>query len=135
MTIHTGSCHCGAIEIELTAPDQIEVYECTCSMCERTGFLHLIVAKEDFRLVKGAESLSTYTFNTGVAKHYFCKVCGCKPYYVPRSNPDGFSVNARCLDKKTIMRMTVLPFDGKNWEANGDSLAHLSAGTAEPIEK
>ena len=124
--IHSGSCHCGAIQIEVEAPEDIEAYECNCSMCQRTGFLHLIVSKEAFKLIKGQESLATYTFNTGVARHHFCKVCGCKPYHVPRSNPDGFSVNVRCLDGATIGRVKTLPFDGKDWESNGASLSHLA---------
>jgi len=123
---HTGSCHCGAVEVEVDAPENIEAYECNCSMCERTGFLHLIVPRSAFRLVRGEQALSVYTFNTGVAKHYFCKHCGCRPYYVPRSNPDGFSVNVRCLDRATITSLSILPFDGKNWESQTDSLAHLS---------
>jgi hypothetical protein len=125
--IHTGNCHCGAVQIEVDAPEDIEAYECNCSMCQRTGFLHLIARKGAFRLVKGADALATYTFNTGVAQHYFCKVCGCRPYYVPRSNPDGFSVNVRCLDVATIRSVKILPFDGKDWESSGASLAHLSS--------
>jgi hypothetical protein len=95
-------------------------------MCERTGFLHLIVPAESLRLVAGAECLTTYRFNTGVAKHYFCRICGCRPYYVPRSNPDGFSVNVRCLDRSTITAVRVEPFDGKNWEEGAETLSHLS---------
>lgn len=125
--IHNGSCHCGAVQIEVEAPEDIHAYECNCSMCRRTGFLHLIARKEAFRLVGGADALATYVFNTGVAQHYFCKVCGCRPYYVPRSNPDGFSVNVRCLDAATIRSIKTLPFDGKGWENSGASLAHLSA--------
>lgn len=126
--IHTASCHCGAVVVEVEAPPDIEAYECNCSMCDRTGFLHLIVPKERFRLVSGADMLTTYTFNTGVAKHTFCKVCGVKPFYVPRSNPDGFSVNARCLDQATVRSLTILPFDGKNWEHAAGAVAHLSKG-------
>ena len=96
-------------------------------MCQRTGFLHLIVPRSAFKLVAGAESITTYTFNTGVAQHYFCKVCGCKPYYVPRSNPDGFSVNVRCLDHATIASLRILPFDGQDWENHGAGLAHLTS--------
>jgi hypothetical protein len=96
-------------------------------MCERTGFLHLIVPRAALEVVKGADALTEYTFNTRVAKHYFCKVCGCRPFYVPRSNPDGFSINVRCLDRTTIEQVTVLPFDGQNWEANAGGIAHLSA--------
>lgn len=124
--IHTASCHCGAVVVEVDAPPDIEAYSCNCSMCDRTGFLHLIVPKERFRLVRGADMLTTYTFNTGVAKHSFCRVCGVKPFYVPRSNPDGFSVNVRCLDQATVRSLKVLPFDGKNWEQASGAVAHLS---------
>jgi hypothetical protein len=126
---HEGTCHCGAVAIEIDAPADLVAYECNCSMCERTGFLHLIVPADKLRLVSGEASLANYAFNTGVAKHYFCKTCGCRPYYVPRSNPDGFSVNVRCLDKTTIKSIRILPFDGMNWEKNAGKLAHLSKPT------
>jgi len=124
--IHKGSCHCGAVAFEAEAPEDIVAYECNCSICERTGFLHLIVPASKFRIVKGQDSLTTYTFNTRIAKHTFCKVCGVKSFYVPRSNPDGFSINVRCLDKGTIRSLKALPFDGVNWEASAASLGHLS---------
>ena len=85
-----------------------QVTECNCSMCARTGYLHLIVPKERFKLVSGAEALTTYQFNTGTARHLFCSVCGVKSLYVPRSHPDGYSVNARCLDEGTLEDMTVV---------------------------
>ena len=75
----------------------------------------------------GAEFITEYTFNTGVAKHRFCRVCGVKSFYIPRSNPDGVDVNARCLDEGSYDSITVEPFDGSNWEANAASLAHLSS--------
>ena len=124
--IHTGSCHCGAVKIEVEAPEQIVAYECNCSMCRRTAFLHLIVPASRFRLVSGADQLTTYVFNTRTAKHLFCRICGVRPFYVPRSNPDGFSVNVRCLDRSGIRSVEVLPFDGENWDANGGTLAGLS---------
>ena len=118
MITHQGGCHCGRVRFEVEAPAAIQVAECNCSVCSRTGYLHLIVPKSSFRLLQGEESLSIYTFNTGVAKHFFCKVCGIKSFYVPRSDPDGVSVNARCLDPGTVTRMDVRPFDGRNWEAS-----------------
>lgn len=123
---HVGSCHCGAVVIEVDAPKNIEAYERNCSLCERTGFLHLIVPQSAFRLVQGEQALSTYTFNAGIAQHYFCKHCGCRPYYVPRPNPDGFSVNVRCLNKVNIASVSISPFDGQNWERHAGSLSHLS---------
>jgi hypothetical protein len=123
---HVGSCHCGAVRIEVEAPAEIVAYECNCSMCARTAFLHLIVPAGDMAVIAGESMLATYTFNTGVARHYFCTTCGCRPYYVPRSNPDGFSVNVRCLEPATIARLTVLPFDGQHWEDGAAALAHLS---------
>jgi hypothetical protein len=116
MRTHMGGCHCGRIRFEVIAPAQIEVVECNCSICNATGFLHMIVPTERFKLVQGGDALTTYTFNTGVAKHLFCSTCGVKSFYVPRSHPDGFSVNARCIDSGTIESMTVTPFNGREWE-------------------
>jgi hypothetical protein len=123
---HVGGCHCGRVRFEVLAPAEIEASECNCSICSKTGFLHLIVPKSRFKLLQGADFLTAYMFNTGVARHLFCKICGIKSFYVPRSNPDGYSVNARCLEPGTIKTVTVTPFDGQNWEAHGAELAHLS---------
>jgi hypothetical protein len=68
----------------------------------------------------------TYTFNTGTARHLFCRHCGIKSFYVPRSNPDGYSVNVRCLDRATIEHVEIEPFDGVHWERSVESLRHLS---------
>jgi hypothetical protein len=87
-----------------------------------TGYLHLIVPKTAFRLLAGEDVLSTYEFNTGVAKHFFCSHCGIKSFYVPRSHPDGISVNARCLVPGTLAPSGVEIFDGANWETNIQSL-------------
>jgi hypothetical protein len=123
---YSGGCHCGAVRFEVDATDPIQAVDCNCSMCARTGFLHLIVPASRFRLLAGASDVTAYTFGTGVAKHFFCRTCGIKSYYVPRSNPDGFSVNVRCLDGWPDLPMTVEPFDGRNWEASGAALRDLS---------
>jgi len=123
--IYRGGCHCGAVRFEVEAPERILVQDCNCSLCAMTGFLHLIVPKSKFRLVKGEENITTYTFNTGIAKHTFCRTCGIKSFYVPRSNPDGIDVNVRCLDEPPG-EMTIEPFDGRDWEQHGAELAHLS---------
>ena len=109
------------------APAEIEATECNCSICSKSGFLHLIVPKSRFQLVQGGEDLTTYSFNTGVAKHFFCKVCGIKSFYVPRSNPDGFSINVRCLDQHTVSSVKITPFDGQHWEHHGAELARLTS--------
>jgi hypothetical protein len=114
--VHAGGCHCRRVRFEVSAPAQIVVEDCNCSICRATGFLHLIVSKSDFRLLQGSDSLTTYTFNTGTAKHLFCSHCGIKSFYIPRSHPDGYSVNANCLDAGTVTAMQVRPFDGRNWE-------------------
>jgi hypothetical protein len=123
---HTGGCHCGAVRFEVRAPARLRVQRCNCSMCRLTGFEHLIVPAADFRLLTDPADLSTYTFNTGVARHLFCRHCGIKSYYVPRSNPDGFSINLRCLDAGTVAGVDYEDFDGRNWETAGHTLAHLS---------
>ena len=113
---HAGGCHCGRVRFEVIAPSQLQVSECNCSICSKAGYLHLVVPADRFKLLSGADVLTTYTFNTGTAKHLFCWVCGVKSFYVPRSHPDGFSVNARCLDSGTVTGMSIRQTDGRNWE-------------------
>lgn len=113
---HSGGCHCGRVRFEVVSPARLVVMDCNCSICGKSGYLHLIVPKSRFKLKSGAEALTTYGFNTGTAKHLFCSVCGVKSFYVPRSHPDGYSVNARCLDEGTVEQLIVVPSDGKNWE-------------------
>ncbi len=126
MTTHTGGCHCGAVRFEIEAPADISASDCNCSICAKAGFLHLFVSRKNFRLLSGEEDLTTYTFNTGVAKHTFCSHCGVKSFYVPRSHPDGYSVNVRCLDPETIDSIDITPFDGRNWEQNVSELSPIS---------
>jgi hypothetical protein len=116
MITHRGGCHCGRVRFEVEAPAHLQVSECNCSICSKSGYRHLIVPADRFRLLSGSDVLTPYTFNTHTARHLFCAICGVKSFYVPRSHPDGFSVNARCLDPETIGEMTVTPFNGREWE-------------------
>ena len=125
MPVYSGGCHCRAVRFEVEAPEHLVVQECNCSICRMTGYLHLIVPRNQFRLQQGRDNLLVYAFGTGVAQHLFCRSCGIKAFYIPRSNPDGVDVNVRCLDASDLS-MTVEPFDGEHWEENADALAHLS---------
>lgn len=111
-----GACHCQKVRFEIQTMATIDVYECNCSICQRSGYLHLEVPKSRFKLISGEDNLTTYRFNTGVAQHIFCKTCGIKSFYVPRSFPEGYSVNVNCLDKDNFDEINVIPFDGQNWE-------------------
>lgn len=126
--IYNGSCHCKSVTFEVEAPEVIEAEHCNCSICSKSGFLHLIVPLGKFKLISGEEFLTNYTFNTGVAKHTFCKICGVKPFYTPRSNPDGIDVNVNCLDTKP-KSVVITEFDGQNWEQHAHKLAHKSRET------
>ncbi|WGL16685.1 GFA family protein [Microbulbifer bruguierae] len=123
--IYKGSCHCQNVTFEVEAPEVIEADYCNCSICKKSGYLHLIVPLSKFKILKGENMLSKYTFNTGVAKHTFCKVCGIKPFYIPRSNPDGIDVNVNCLDTEGVV-VKISEFDGQNWERNVHKVAHKS---------
>lgn len=122
---YSGSCHCGTVKFEVEAPESVEVEDCNCSICTKTGYLHLIVPRCDFTLLTGQNNLTHYSFNTKVAQHTFCKTCGVKPFYIPRSNPDGVDVNLRCLDQQPA-EVRIIKFDGQNWEDNAQRLAHKS---------
>jgi hypothetical protein len=124
--VHRGGCHCGRVRFEVDAPARIGAIDCNCSICRMTGYLHLIVPAARFRLLQGADALTEYTFNTGAARHRFCRVCGIKSFYIPRSHPDGIDVNVHCLDPATIESITVTPFDDADRETQTAAIAHLS---------
>jgi hypothetical protein len=115
-TTYTGGCHCERVRYRVMGPDTLTVSQCNCSICSKSGYLALIVSKDRFELLQGEEHLTAYQFNTGTAKHLFCSYCGIKSFYVPRSHPDGISVNARCLDSPSVEYMTIEKFDGQQWE-------------------
>jgi len=121
-----GGCHCGAVRFEAMIPRRAQAQVCNCSMCAKVGFIHLIVPESCFRLLQGEDALERYTFNTGVAQHLFCRRCGVKSFYRPRSNPDGWSVNLRCLDDPDSVEAQLEHFDGRNWEEHAARLEHLS---------
>lgn len=126
LTVHKGGCHCGRVRFEIDAPARIEATECNCSICSMTAYQHLFVSRKRFRLLAGENAISTYTFGSGIAQHYFCRHCGVKSFYVPRSHPEGYSVNVRCLQRDSIASLQLTPFDGRNWERNIGKLSPLS---------
>jgi hypothetical protein len=127
MTWKKGGCHCGAVCFEVLMPDEVEAVDCNCSMCAKTGYVHYMVPKDRFRLLTGADKLTTYEFNTKTAKHLFCSVCGIKSFYVPRSHPDGYSINLRCLEPNSVRVSNMQPFDGAHWEQHITELKPLEA--------
>jgi hypothetical protein len=108
---HRGGCHCGRVRFAFDAAAELTVLECDCSLCRMTGFQHVVVGASQFRLERGADALREYRFNTGVARHLFCETCGIKAFYVPRSDPDGYSIDLRCVDAGTVTAVRRLRFD------------------------
>ena len=117
----TGGCHCGAVRFaaEVAGPP-VAALDCNCSVCRMTGYIHIVVPHDKFELVSGRDCLASYRFGTGAAEHLFCRICGVKSFYQPRSHPDAWSVNANCLDEP--VELIVDWFDGKNWEAAAEAL-------------
>jgi hypothetical protein len=126
MTVLSGGCHCGRVRFEVQAAPDVAADQCNCSICRMSGFLHLLVAKDAFKLLSGDDAMECYRFNSGIAQHYFCANCGIKSFYIPRSHPDGISVNVNCLDRESLTSVTVTPFDGQNWEKNVHKLSQLN---------
>ncbi|MFM2302804.1 MAG: hypothetical protein RLZZ135_207 [Cyanobacteriota bacterium] len=118
---YTGGCHCGAVRYQIQV-EKPEAVDCNCSICTKKGFIHLIIPESRFMLLQGADALSTYTFNTGIAKHHFCRHCGIHSFYRPRSHPQDYDVNLRCLDGNAIDLFQITPFDGQHWEEQIDRI-------------
>jgi hypothetical protein len=123
---HCGGCHFGRVRFEVDAPARPQVQECNCSICRMTGFIHLIVPASRFRLLQGEDALTEYRFNTGTARHLFCKYCGVKSFYVPRSHPHGYSVNLRCIDEGTLQGYELSLFDDNDRDAATAAISHLA---------
>lgn len=119
--VFEGGCHCGRVRFRVRVHKR-EALDCNCSVCTRKGFLHLIVSEADFTLLTSNEVLTEYRFNTGTACHMFCSTCGIHPFYRPRSHPDHWDVNVRCLDDFAMDHFAIKPFDGRNWEDNVESI-------------
>ncbi len=121
MPRYQGGCHCGRVRFEIDVEIDT-VIDCNCSICAKKGFLHLIVDPSQVRMLSPADAVSLYQFNTKTAKHYFCPVCGISAYYIPRSHPDKIDVNVRCLEGVELESLTIVPFNGREWEKNRASL-------------
>ncbi len=117
-----GGCHCGAVRFSIAVEPPLELLDCNCSICSKTGFLHLIVQHENFELLSGQDSLQSYRFGSGAAEHLFCQICGIKSFYQPRSHPAAWSVHFRCLDPGHGLKPAIRAFDGANWEQARSSL-------------
>ncbi|MCP4007217.1 MAG: GFA family protein [bacterium] len=118
---YEGGCHCRAVRFRVRV-DEPTVNECNCSICSKKGFLGLIVSADAFELLEGDDALETYRFNTGSAQHRFCRSCGIHPFSRPRSHPEGYDINIRCLDGDVLEEFACRPFDGQNWERSVEKI-------------
>jgi uncharacterized damage-inducible protein DinB len=134
MASYEGGCHCGAVRFKLELDDDPrDVLECNCSICAKKGFLHLIVPEAALQF---SGTPSTYTFGTHVAHHMFCPTCGIHAFYRPRSHPDAWDVNVRCLDRVPISHWRIKPFDGEHWEAaSAEHFAPAEPSSRELMER
>lgn len=121
----TGGCHCGAVRFEALADPEPEMLRCNCSICSKTGYLHLFIPHERFTLLSGEDNLVSYRFGSREAEHLFCMTCGIKSFYQPRSHPEAWSVHFACLDTPHGLRPSIKDFDGRNWDksASGEGFA------------
>lgn len=96
---HKSTCHCGGVELMLTLPDGIvNPRRCDCSICRRKGAVVASVKLDQIEIIKGAELLTLYQFNTQTARHYFCSRCGIYTHHQRRSHPDEYGYNVGCLE-------------------------------------
>ena len=112
MKEYFGGCHCGEIKFKFLSDDSVEIWKCNCSICKMHDYEHFFVKHDDLKIIKGNELIAEYSFGTKKAKHLFCKKCGIKSFYQPRSHPDSYSVNLRCVDEPPEIK-NIVNFDGK----------------------
>ena len=115
MKEYIGGCHCGEIKFSFHSEESVQIWKCNCSICEMLDYDHLFIKHDLLKIISGRELIQEYVFKTETAKHLFCKLCGIKSFYQPRSHPDVFSVNLKCVDNPPKVR-EVVQFDGLNFE-------------------
>ena len=115
MIAFKGNCHCKAVQFSIKCNNLIDIIRCNCSICFPLDYLHLIIPHQNFKLHSGKSMLKKYIFETKKAVHLFCQKCGIKSFYQPRSHPDSYSVNFRCLENAPKVRR-IIQFNGKNFE-------------------
>jgi hypothetical protein len=114
--IYSGSCHCGEIKFNVEAPEDIDLFECNCSICYKQGALNIRVNKNNFKLLSNIDNITEYQFHTKTATYYFCKICGVSPFHIPRKDPETImSVNFRCIDNASIDLRKITKVNGKEW--------------------
>ena len=113
MKEYFGGCHCGDIKFKFYAHESVEIWKCSCSICKMLDYEHLFIGHNDFKIIKGNKLIAKYSFGTKKAKHLFCKNCGIKSFYQPRSHPDSYSINLKCVEKPPETQ-NIVYFDGKN---------------------
>ena len=121
MKEYTGGCHCGAIRFAFHSEESAQIWKCNCSICDMIDYDHLFIKHDLFKLTSGKELIEKYVFETESAKHYFCKLCGIKSFYQPRSHPDMYSIHLKCVDDPPEIN-EIIYFDGKNFE---DSIKNI----------
>lgn len=113
---HRLTCHCGAVELAVTLSDGLNSKRrCDCSFCRRRGAVAVSARLDGIRIVRGENALSLYQFNTGSAKHYFCRHCGIYTHHQRCSNPNEYGVNAGALEGVNPRDLDPVPWnDGVN---------------------
>ena len=98
---YEGSCHCGEVKFRAIL-DLDKSIVCDCSICRKKGSIISRADDSGFELLTSLDELSVYTFNKNIAKHYFCPKCGVHPFHHPRSYPELWGINVRCLKGVTV---------------------------------
>ncbi|MGL4475073.1 MAG: GFA family protein [Shewanella sp.] len=117
---HTATCHCGSVEFELDLPEGlVDLRRCDCSLCRRRGAIAASIPLSAIKIIKGAQLLTLYQFNTHTAKHYFCRKCGIYTHHQRRSNPTQYGFNVGCLEGINPLKIPNIPtYDGVNHPAD-----------------
>ena len=128
--LRAGQCHCGAVRFEAALSDGFStVRRCTCSLCRMRGAVMVMTEADGVKVLQGAETLSSYRFNTGVAEHFFCARCGVYTHHQRRSDQTSFAVNVACLDGVSPFDFAEVPVnDGVNHPNDTGKLQRM-AGT------
>jgi hypothetical protein len=124
MYVHRGSCHCGAIGIELGTmrpPAEQIIGACQCSFCRKHNVRAFSDSKSRVTLTaKEPECLQRYSFGLHTAQSIVCSRCGVYVAMVLTEGARAWStINIDVLDDRSLFSRAPEPRDYSSESAAG----------------
>lgn len=112
-----GSCHCGAVQIQVARKPR-RLTSCNCSICRRHAGLWGYYEPGKVEITASKGSIDRYAWGDKSLWLCRCATCGCVTHWIPTARGGNrMGVNFRNFDPSVIETTRVRKFDGaRTWK-------------------